>query len=303
MGSGEPGKTRVGVAFFAALAVMIVNDHVLKGSGLVHGWLTGKLSDFAGLVVAPVVLAVVFRARTPRARALAIAAVAVTFTSIKVSRSAADALEALMLAVGIRWRIWSDPTDLLALAALPFTLRSMLPARAERPDRPAGDFRRRLGVMVGGLACMATSSAAPRAARLIVNATHGEVAVAVYQPTDALDCAALRADPESAVTLPFAFAECARLSPYDSSLELGDVNGPGCGATAIVRPGLASTVIVWFGNPERGVSERGATGETDGDEKYRGYLHQFGETFFLDPAPTMSTFVLPAPLPARSCPW
>lgn len=37
-----------------ALAVLIVNDHVLKGRG--PGWLTGKLSDFAGVLFFPLLL-------------------------------------------------------------------------------------------------------------------------------------------------------------------------------------------------------------------------------------------------------
>ncbi len=35
--------------WWGALAVLVANDHALKGSGLVPGALTGKLSDFAGL--------------------------------------------------------------------------------------------------------------------------------------------------------------------------------------------------------------------------------------------------------------
>jgi hypothetical protein len=278
---------------------MIVNDHVLKGAGVVPGWLTGKVSDLAGLVVAPVVLAVVCRARTPRGRALAVAAVAVVFAAVKVSRPAADALEALMRAIGIPWRLWTDPTDLLALAVLPFTFRLMAPVREERGDPRAGDQRRRVGVMVGAIACTATSIEGPPPwpARLLVNATHDDVVVAVHEPTEVLDCKALEAKPESAVSLPFAFRECWRLTLYDASLKIGRLPEQDCGATAIVRPGLESTVIVWFGRPAGGVAERGAPGDTAKDEDYRGYLHRFGERFYIDPAPTTSTFVLPAPLP------
>src|SRR4051812_3923935 len=45
----------------AAVLVLAVNDHLLKGSGLLPGWLTGKLSDFAGLFFFPVLLAAVVR--------------------------------------------------------------------------------------------------------------------------------------------------------------------------------------------------------------------------------------------------
>jgi hypothetical protein len=39
-----------------ALVVLAVNDHVLKGSGAVPGWATGKLSDFAGMLFFPLLL-------------------------------------------------------------------------------------------------------------------------------------------------------------------------------------------------------------------------------------------------------
>jgi hypothetical protein len=38
------------------LGLLALNDHVLKGSGLLPGWLTGKLSDFAGLLFFPLLL-------------------------------------------------------------------------------------------------------------------------------------------------------------------------------------------------------------------------------------------------------
>ena len=39
--------------FWAALALLVLNDHLAKGAGVLSGWLTGKLSDFAFLIVAP----------------------------------------------------------------------------------------------------------------------------------------------------------------------------------------------------------------------------------------------------------
>jgi hypothetical protein len=39
-----------------ALIVLAVNDHYWKGAGVLPGWLTGKLSDFAGLLFFPLLL-------------------------------------------------------------------------------------------------------------------------------------------------------------------------------------------------------------------------------------------------------
>ena len=46
-----------------SIALMAANDHFLKGSGLLPGLVTGKLSDFAFLFFAPIVLAALTRAR------------------------------------------------------------------------------------------------------------------------------------------------------------------------------------------------------------------------------------------------
>lgn len=45
---------------FVAVVVCAVNDHLLKGSGIIPGAITGKLSDFAGLFFFPILLAVLF---------------------------------------------------------------------------------------------------------------------------------------------------------------------------------------------------------------------------------------------------
>jgi hypothetical protein len=54
--------------WWVALGVLLINDHVLKVVGVLPGWLTGKLSDVAGLIVAPV-LAAGWRARGRQAGA------------------------------------------------------------------------------------------------------------------------------------------------------------------------------------------------------------------------------------------
>ena len=38
-------------AFVAALLMLVVNDHVLKGAGLLPGAVTGKLSDLAWIIL------------------------------------------------------------------------------------------------------------------------------------------------------------------------------------------------------------------------------------------------------------
>jgi hypothetical protein len=82
------GFANLPVAFWAALFVLTLNDHALKGSGLLPGVITGKLSDFAGLIVAPVLLCAAFSARSDRARRMLLGLVALGFAVIKLSISA-----------------------------------------------------------------------------------------------------------------------------------------------------------------------------------------------------------------------
>ena len=95
-----------------ALVTLIVNDHLLKAAH--PGWVTGKLSDAAGLVLAPALLAVLTRLRAPAA----IAVVAVGFTTVKAVPYAAGLASAAWTAVAGPSLVRADLTDLLTLPAL-----------------------------------------------------------------------------------------------------------------------------------------------------------------------------------------
>ena len=128
--------------FLGALAALALNDHVLKAAGAVPA-VSGKLSDVAGLLVAPLVLAWLLHVRSRRGFALAHVAVGVGFAAVQLPAIAA-ALE-LVLPV----RIWPDASDLLALPALLVSYRVL--------GRTAGRPRRAIGVLALAL-CTATSS-------------------------------------------------------------------------------------------------------------------------------------------------
>lgn len=186
--------------FLGALALLLVNDHVLKGAGVLPGVLTGKLSDLAGLLVAPVFAAALLGARTPRSRALAFAAVALPFTAIKLSAAAASALVALVGQLGISWRIWQDPTDLVGLFMLApaWRLAAAADARAsgEAVSTPRWAFERAV-LAVTAIACVATS-AVPGIGTYstdayIVNVAPFQVDVRVRWVDAKLDCGALLA--------------------------------------------------------------------------------------------------------------
>jgi hypothetical protein len=122
----------------AAIALLLVNDHVLKAR--YPGWLTGKLSDVAGLVFFPLLLRALIApiVRIDRGRLL-IACVAMTaavFAAIKLEATATAACEQLLGAVqGDLVVIVRDPTDLIAL---PFVLAALWIARGATCPYPSG---------------------------------------------------------------------------------------------------------------------------------------------------------------------
>lgn len=136
--------------FLAGLLLLVLNDHVLKGSGLAPAALTGKLSDVAGLLVAPLVLAWLFGVRDRRGWRAVHVAVAVGFAALQVP-PVASAIEDGLRLLGLGARLWADPTDLLALPALALSHR-FLGRRRARPSRLA---------TVSGVAALVFCTATP----------------------------------------------------------------------------------------------------------------------------------------------
>lgn len=135
-------------ATLVAVLVLLVNDHVAKQ--LWPGFVTGKLSDVAGLVVAPALLACVL----PRRADLAgIVLTGVGFMLVKTTQVGAELASEAWTWLGGPSRVLADPTDLLALPALGLALwirhLSTSPSRA----------RILLGIPLAVLAVTATSAA------------------------------------------------------------------------------------------------------------------------------------------------
>jgi hypothetical protein len=100
-----------------ALVVLVLNDHVLKQAW--PGWVTAKLSDVAGLVVAPLLLgALLALVRAPWAMPLALAATGAGFVFCKTSSFGAEVTSRVWSLFGTPTMIRADVTDLLALPAL-----------------------------------------------------------------------------------------------------------------------------------------------------------------------------------------
>ncbi|GAA2299134.1 hypothetical protein GCM10010149_55030 [Nonomuraea roseoviolacea subsp. roseoviolacea] len=97
----------------AGVVVLLLNDHLLKQTW--PGFVTGKLSDVAGLVVAPPLAALLFRRRADLAATLLTGAL---FTLAKTTQTGAEAASHLFTLVAGPSHVLDDPTDLLALPAL-----------------------------------------------------------------------------------------------------------------------------------------------------------------------------------------
>ena len=238
--------------FWFALVVLVANDYWLKHSQLVPGWLTGKLSDFAGLIVAPVVLASLTRARSSRARLACIAVVAVVFASFELFPSWVHAAESVAIG-GHRLRMWPDVTDLLALAVLPLTWRVMMRS-SELPLRLGAPLVHRTGIALACLACVATSTAElpPLRTPLIVNKSHADITVTARRYLGAVDCIGQASNPSepqlqdaAPVASDFGPPVTVTIEPADL-MELGSASEtPSCGAYWISAPGLADLIITF----------------------------------------------------------
>ncbi|WP_437688829.1 hypothetical protein [Sorangium sp. So ce176] len=231
--SRRPALSRFAVLrhplFLGALALLVVNDHLLKGAGLLPGALTGKLSDLAGLVVAPVLAAALVNARTSRGRALAFAAVAAPFAAIKLSAAAAQLLVGLVGLAGLRWRIWQDPTDLAALVVLvpAWRLSARAASSREASARSAEEGSRTAWVLerailgAAAVACVASGTPPPDGYltdAYLVNVTPGIVDVRVRWVDASLDCSAVTSGDPTRMFGPSAFnlGITYRLDPQDT---------------------------------------------------------------------------------------
>lgn len=298
-----------------ALALLIANDHVLKGAGFLPGSVTGKLSDFAGLVVAPVLVAVLVALagiRGPRTRAACFAAVVMPFAAIKLSIDAAVALQSVLALAGVRSRVWSDPTDLVALGVLPFVWRV-----AESLERHVAEKARLvhvLGAMLGGIACVATSAPLPdkyRTSAYLVSMARTKVTVDVSRVTIALDCSALDASITALGANDFEPTFCSSLFPsdvlpldrdfargsgddFDSPVE----EEPPCDAVLIGARGLDPTIVYWRKGASKTPQNRSVGSELDPSAVY---LEPAGSSFYVAASGVMHVRTLDGPVPDVAC--
>jgi hypothetical protein len=129
--------------FISALIVLVLNDHWAKAHW--PGIVTGKLSDFAGVVVFPIVLATLFlRVRVSSDRnwawGVGAGAAVLLFLTKNLDQAGADFLAGVLRVLFSHSRMTADTTDLVALLALPvslFTWQSAWQPPQKRASRQA----------------------------------------------------------------------------------------------------------------------------------------------------------------------
>jgi hypothetical protein len=263
----HPHRALVHPLWVGALVVLALNDHWWKYADLLPAPVTGKLSDFAGLLVAPVLLAAIVGVRARAGLFAAHVAVGVVFTLIQVSRSCADAWSALMDLVAVPWIITSDPTDLVALPVLALGMHvypRVMQRRAVASLRRTGETA---GAAIGLVCCVATSRPPedgepvypPIDADVYINNDTDEELVVRIRPiaTDVfVDCDTVAADPGRLLAAPLFDTAQSWSVPADGNVAVhpsavAELDG-GCHAAIVDADGWPSRLVFWrTGQPAR----------------------------------------------------
>lgn len=238
--------------WWGALLLLVVNDHLLKGSHVLPNAVTGKLSDFSGLIVAPLLLVEVVRPRSRGGRFACFALVGAVFATVNLSEAAAILFERLTSLAKVPWSICVDPTDLVAFIVYPIAW-SLKPRAARRTFLRAGLLLGAVASAASGLDVKWFAHAA------LLNRNERPIRVRVRWPVAELDCKAIEGR-SAKVFGPEVFGpgvvyevepfETVSLDRLDEEvLEPRSLTGSACDAVLVKVDGLPATVLFWSGLP------------------------------------------------------
>jgi hypothetical protein len=257
--------------WLGGLVVLALNDHVFKGGDLLPEIVTGKLSDIAGMFVAPAVLATALGVKTRRGWIAAHLAVGAVFSAIKLSPAIASLWSALMGAFGFAWTIVVDPTDVLV--AIPALLLGMHVLGRAMTTAPARLVRRSAEATAAGIGLMCSVATSPppsepgeewpeeewlpdvNADVWLHNGT-GVSQVIRVRPllsTVRLDCDAIESDPAGLLSDALFGQVQSWTVPNDANLPVldpGVTNGLGCRIALVDADDFAPVILFWrVGSP------------------------------------------------------
>ncbi len=235
----------------AAVAVLVVNDHLLKGAGVLPGWLTGKLSDVAGMFFFPVLLAALVHGlagamgKKPSERLVAVAAAFATGVAFTLLKTSAPFNAWLTVVWGVNVM---DPTDLLAVpmvvASAAFMLREQRGLAREGAWSPrARKVGRFVAVAFAGVASMATSQPPPATARQVARDACADVVARVCERSPGRSFVVVEARGTDAATCELQVTRAVEVS------DRGRVPADMLPARIEVRRGQAATFSLAFLRP------------------------------------------------------
>ena len=319
-----PHRALLHPLWLASLVVLALNDHVFKSAGVLPDVITGKLSDFAGLLVAPALLAALTRVQTRRGWWLAHLAVGAVFSAIQLSPEVAAIWSRGMAAIGVPWVIVCDPTDLIALPILLVGGRVL--ARGTRAT-VVSNLRRSAecaAATVGLVFCTATSYDEPWDAErfeelfadvYLHNGTSDELVVRIrpLSPSVDYDCSVVARDP-GRLLHPRAFGrgQAWSLRPGANMALLDEGASRECYAFLVDADDFAPVVVFWTdGSPARTwISGQGIDASAPGwismshDTEGRGIWDSERELFWLgDATPEPPTEACRPPTDATRLDW
>lgn len=150
------GIRAAALVYAVACVTLVCNDWWLKGAAILPGWLTGKLSDVAGLVVAFVTASLFLGHRAPRVGQLACAAITLVFVLVKMDAACTELLVKALASVGLTWSVRTDPTDLLALGIIPLAWTSARVLTRSMQQSGGTRLALRAAAIPAALACLAS---------------------------------------------------------------------------------------------------------------------------------------------------
>jgi hypothetical protein len=165
--------------WWAMLAVLIANDWWLKSASVLPTSVTGKISDFAGLMVFPLLAALILGPLSQRKFVWAGIHIitGILFTAVNLIPSAANLYVNLLNSIGFHAQIWQDPTDLAALIMLPLSFLIYPRLTPMIRMNRSGQLLRCFSIAFAGFFCMASSSTGAVSAPRTLTSYNGDLMV------------------------------------------------------------------------------------------------------------------------------